>query len=351
MIIIQANSIHESGGKSLLLSVLKSLDNLQNDQQVVVFLDQRFDRNALAGLLGNARISIKSVIPSVFSRLSSEIAIWRLTSKNRNATLLCFGNLPPLLPCDARVIVYFHTVLYFRKFGKYVSGFRSKAKRFVESAWIRSRLGTVDHVYVQSSFVKECLCREFGMGDKSVTVLPFVDLKNLKSGPSQARNPSESRFFYPALGTPHKNHKLLVDAWILLARQNIFPLLVLTIDARFESLLAYLEKARLESNLRIVNLGLISHEEVLNQLMLSQAMIFPSLSESFGLPLLEARENDVPVISGELDYVRDILNPVETFDPESALSISRAIKRFLKIRGNPIEVSTPDSFVDLIAGS
>ena len=33
-----------------------------------------------------------------------------------------------------------------------------------------------------------------------------------------------------------------------------------------------------------------------------------------------------------MDYVRDILDPVETFDPNSAKSISRSVKRFLKIK-------------------
>jgi len=46
-----------------------------------------------------------------------------------------------------------------------------------------------------------------------------------------------------------------------------------------------------------------------------------------------------------LDYVRDILDPVETFDPNSAKSISRSIKRFLKIKEKKTEVVDPEVFI------
>jgi hypothetical protein len=47
--------------------------------------------------------------------------------------------------------------------------------------------------------------------------------------------------------------------------------------------------------------------------------------------LAEAVQAKIPVIASELDFVRDILDPVETFDPHSSVSIYRAILRFLNI--------------------
>jgi glycosyltransferase involved in cell wall biosynthesis len=62
---------------------------------------------------------------------------------------------------------------------------------------------------------------------------------------------------------------------------------------------------------------------------MADALIYPSILESYGLPLLEARAAGLPLITGELDYVRDIVDPEETFDPASPLSIARAVKRFM----------------------
>ena len=78
----------------------------------------------------------------------------------------------------------------------------------------------------------------------------------------------------------------------------------------------------------------------------SAALIFPSFIESYGLPLVEARYYKLPVIASELDYVRDILDPVETFDPRSAKSISRSVKRFLKITDKKTEIVSPIDFIN-----
>ena len=44
-------------------------------------------------------------------------------------------------------------------------------------------------------------------------------------------------------------------------------------------------------------------------------LIFPSLSESYGLPLIEARFNDVKIIASDLDFVYDVCQPFLVFDP------------------------------------
>ena len=62
-----------------------------------------------------------------------------------------------------------------------------------------------------------------------------------------------------------------------------------------------------------------------------KALVFPSFVETLGLPLIEAKRYELDVLASELDYVRDIVEPNETFDPQSSLSIYRAIKRYLKI--------------------
>ncbi|RYH16174.1 MAG: glycosyltransferase family 1 protein, partial [Alcaligenaceae bacterium] len=61
----------------------------------------------------------------------------------------------------------------------------------------------------------------------------------------------------------------------------------------------------------------------------SSALIFPSVAETFGLPMLEARAGQLPIIASERDFVRDVCNPQQTFDPASPHSIARAVLRFM----------------------
>ena len=53
----------------------------------------------------------------------------------------------------------------------------------------------------------------------------------------------------------------------------------------------------------------------------------------------------MPIIAGEMDYVRDVVDPSETFDPLSPVSIARAIKRYLGVPERPLSVMTAERFV------
>ena len=70
--------------------------------------------------------------------------------------------------------------------------------------------------------------------------------------------------------------------------------------------------------------------------------------ESYGLPLVEASQYGIPIIASELDYVRDVVDPIESFDPNSAKSISRSVIRFLKMEEKKTEIITPVEFINNI---
>jgi glycosyltransferase involved in cell wall biosynthesis len=86
---------------------------------------------------------------------------------------------------------------------------------------------------------------------------------------------------------------------------------------------------RQRHGLNVTNAGELPHQDILSLYQKAGAIIYPSTFESFGLPLIEARQAGLPVLASELDYVRDVLNPEQTFDPESSKSIARAVKRFM----------------------
>ena len=71
-------------------------------------------------------------------------------------------------------------------------------------------------------------------------------------------------------------------------------------------------------------------------------MIYPSLFESFGLPLVEAQSFGLPVLAAERDYVRDVITPAESFDPESAVSIARAVMRHLSLTQSQTLISVSE---------
>ena len=128
-----------------------------------------------------------------------------------------------------------------------------------------------------------------------------------------------------------------------MAKKNIYPTLLLTIDedsSLCRDILVQIKKY----NLKIVIKSGLQRNDLLSCYDTVSALIYPSFFECFGIPLLEAKNYNLPVIAAELDYVRDFINPVETFDPNSPKSISRAVRRFLCRDEKSISVLTANEF-------
>jgi glycosyltransferase involved in cell wall biosynthesis len=166
-----------------------------------------------------------------------------------------------------------------------------------------------------------------------IRIIPFMPSGVLqdcyKSNPHKDYY-DKNKFIYVASGLPHKNHINLLLAWVYLAKLGFYPELTLTIDKKHTELIAKLNYYRGEFGIKICNVGLVNHDQIFDLYKAHSALIYPSISESFGLPLLEAKLISMDIIAGELDYVRDICSPVETFNPESHISIAKAIMRYGK---------------------
>jgi glycosyltransferase involved in cell wall biosynthesis len=201
-----------------------------------------------------------------------------------------------------------------------------------------------DRIIVQSLVMKDLLL-EMRVSKSTVKVLPF---KNAESLSVETVEKIENSFLYVASGEHHKNHINLIDAWAILAEENIRPTLFLTIDKSmpvYHKIIKYLKS----HNLNIIFLENIPREELLIYYKKVSALIYPSLFESYGLPLLEAKNYGLPILASELDYVRDLLDPEQSFDPLSPRSISRAVKRFLNINERSYNVMTGDAFIKEIS--
>jgi glycosyltransferase involved in cell wall biosynthesis len=158
-----------------------------------------------------------------------------------------------------------------------------------------------------------------------IHVLPFAAPFNAVS----ARPETRFDFVYVADGEAHKNHRTLVEAWVRLKLRGVAPSLALTLSQRDTTLREWVASEVRIHGLNIEDLGVVPYAEVSKLYSRSRALIFPSLSESFGLPLIEAGALGLPILAGEVDFVRDVCQPAETFDPTSAVSIERAVLRFL----------------------
>lgn len=338
-LIIHAPNIHQGGGAVLLNALLMAID-----QQIPTLL--HVDARMQLPIDLPAHIHISEVKPVVWQRLLAEWHLHKITQSTD--TVLCFGNLPPLFKNNGRVVVYVQNRYLVDKVSLQGFSLKIKLRIAVERLWFALRAKQVSQFVVQTSSMQRLLQNKLGKF-VAVQLLPFVNKiinyqRILTS--AQTANPKAYDFIYVASGEPHKNHQRLIEAWCLLAQENIRPTLCITLDSQqFTELTAWITAKKTEYNLAIDNVGFLAVEKIKELYPQTKAIIYPSLLESFGLPLIEARAAGLPVLAGELDFVRDIVDPEQTFDPHSSLSIARAVKRFLGFIESPLSLLEAKSFL------
>ena len=105
-------------------------------------------------------------------------------------------------------------------------------------------------------------------------------------------------------------------------------------------------------NLIIVNHGQLEFNKLEKIYQKTEFLIFPSLNESFGLPLIESINYNCKVLAPNLNYVNEVITPSIKFDPYSISSLSESItfditKKNIK-RSKLIVENKIDTFVEYI---
>jgi glycosyltransferase involved in cell wall biosynthesis len=332
-LIVYAPNIHQGGGKSLLLGLINT-----SHQRTVFFLDSRF---LLPDEL-KGKCKIFTINATIIERFKAEASLLRFSTKND--IVLCFGNLPPFFRLPSLTIVYLQNRYIVDSISLKNFSLLKRLRITIERFWFIHRSTMVDKYVVQTKTMKSLLAN-MRLQNTSINVAPFLEnslgyLRKLKK--TESRIDCLYDFLYIASGEPHKNHKILIQAWVLLANENLYPSLCLTLDSsQIDDLLT---RYGFSKKLRIYNVGIVPHVHALLLYTKSKALIYPSKFESFGIPLVEARQAGLPILASELDYVRDVLDPEETFDPESPVSIARAVKRFMGLEESALPLMNAAQF-------
>lgn len=153
--------------------------------------------------------------------------------------------------------------------------------------------------------------------------------------------PKASFILYVGTAFPHKNLYILVDAYKKLRKNN--PDLIMVFAGKkeyhYEKIQKYVDKNNLSSSILIP--GFVSDEELKWLYENALCYVFPSLSEGFGLPGLEAMAHGLPVVSSNATCLPEIygdasiyFNPLNSFEMASKIEMVINDK---KLRQNLIE--------------
>lgn len=339
---VHAINVHQGGGAVLLCDLLRAIPPWI---EVVAHVDARMVIPADVP----ANVSVERVRPTLLGRLAAEHRLACVVKADDR--VLCFGNLPPLFRlCGDAVVFLQNRYLVDAHAPLGALPLKARIRLWLERAWLYTCSSNACRYFVQTASMQRIAAGRLGV---AVTCAPFVPASIMRpSLPIFGPDTRRFDFLYVASGEAHKNHSTLIAAWGLLADEGLFPSLALTLAPEATpELCARVAQETASRGLRIHNLGVLPHHRLLAVYRESGALIYPSGFESFGLPLIEARQAGLAVLAPELDYVRDVTDPDESFDPRSPISIARAVRRFLEGRRPESELRGADALLaHILAG-
>jgi glycosyltransferase involved in cell wall biosynthesis len=152
-------------------------------------------------------------------------------------------------------------------------------------------------------------------------------------GAAAAKRPVDRPYFV-IVGTiePRKNHVLLLQAWRRIAAEmgDGAPLLAVIGQRGWEceNAVDLLERCDALKG-RVLELSSCSDTEMAAWLRHAQALLFPSFTEGFGMPLMEALACGTPVIASDLPVFREIAGDIpEYLDPLDGAGWIAAIREY-----------------------
>ena len=342
--IINAVSLYNGGGLTYIYFLKSYLDQKEN----ILLLDYRI-KSKLQFSKSKVFLIKRGVFRNLkifFIRFFYHINNFLKFGKNINTFVEVYINgIPPLIRFpNSEVYIFCQNRLIFQKFIKLkylnLSFFKPFLIIAINKLLFNLFIRPTDKIIVQTlsmkNLIKTSLKNKIFLqkdiwGDYDSKALKRIIKENKKNNNKKQDyflnelKKNNLIFFYPACYFQHKNHENLIKAFNLLSDGNLKShKLLLTFNEN------ELNPNILSKNKNIIFIGHLNYFEILNIYKFVDYLIFPSLSESYGLPLLEAKSNNVKIIASNLPYVFDVCNPFIVFEPLIPEDISQKISSLLE---------------------
>ncbi len=208
--------------------------------------------------------------------------------------------------------------------------FNTDTKRYKFKAWLhKMAVRKTPHLIVPSEYTKDDIARYAHINSRKIEVIPQGG--DVVSGTSKKIPDLENKRYicYVGQGYAHKNLQVLVEAYQELKTTEPDLVLVFAgkLDSGYRKLQRYIAKQEIEG---VLFTDYIEDAELKWLYEHTEAYVFPSLSEGFGLPGLEAMAHGAPVVSSDATCLPEVYGKAaEYFNPEDVREMAMKIGKVL----------------------
>lgn len=202
--------------------------------------------------------------------------------------------------------------------------------------YVPKYLHRADQIIAVSDFTKKDIQKRFNIDESKIQVAHNACTKNfvplaaeIKNGVRKKYTNDQEYFFYIGSIHPRKNIRRLILAFDHFKKESKSPMKLL-LGGRFawqagDTQIAF-DNAKYKSD--ILLLGYLEEEELSQILAAAKALVYVSLFEGFGLPILEAMHCDTPVITSNVSSMPEVAGDAALLiDPNSIDAIAKAMER------------------------
>lgn len=276
--------------------------------------------------------SVPLVVPGVSFKIRSLKGkpIWRAKRQVFDPApdvYIFFTPVIPLLFKPKRSIVVAHDFAYL------------SFRRGSVQAWIHRMLlyfmhkrsmSMADVVVAVSEETRQVVIEQFGISAEKVKVIynGYIALPE-----PQVMDVPEHYFLYPGTLKPRKNIPNILRAFASFKEKNSgdFSLLITgtTKGAYYTELQALVQELKIQDSVRFT--GYVSDAQLAYLYRNTQAVVFPSLLEGFGMPVLEGMYAGVPVITSNVGALAEVAGDAALLvNPHSSEAIEEAMRTLIQ---------------------
>lgn len=242
---------------------------------------------------------------------------------------------PFFVPEETAVVTHIHDV----SFARYPEHIHRKDRLFL-SLLIPRSLRAARKIIAVSEFTKQEIISCYGVAEEKISVVynavgdEFVslctDTEELERVRAKYHLPAQ---FAICVGTlqPRKNIPAFLRAFARLREQLSEVKIVLVGNRTAHNVDTEIDRVIAEERLEEVVIfpGFIEQADLPNVIRLAKTLVFPSLYEGFGIPVLEAMSQGVPVVSADIPSLNEVVGEaslrVNTADTEEFAHILQQI--------------------------
>jgi glycosyltransferase involved in cell wall biosynthesis len=323
-IVISGVNLFQGGTLTILLDNLKFANNFLSNDYKIIALVHKIDLFENSDFNKIVFMEFPNSRKSYLMRLYFEYFYFKKLSKKLRPYLwFSLHDITPNVTADIRA-VYCHNPSPFKKillsdlFFQPVLFFFSLFYKFLYKINLKKN----DFVVVQQIWIKTEFVNLFKIQmDKILVCYPeYKKLEEIsrKEDKSLSDNKNVFTFFYPALARPFKNYEVIGEAIKVLEKKGINNFQVIITIKGDENNYAKHIFRKYESLKKLQFVGMLSFTEVNEYYKKTDALLFPSTIETWGLPITEFKSHGKPIILSNLPYAFETLGEYEKgcfFDP------------------------------------